>query len=314
MIYVLIWHKVTPELHMQPTAFDRSRLFLLMGMGGWLIVNTLGGMLLSRVDLIAVNLFFGTIILGGYAAVSLFSTFLETLTLSICNILRPILLIKFAQQDFEGLCYVTIQSIKLLSLMLALLVGLLCGFSRPLISMWLGSSYQYLSLVFIALTAHYSINLAVRPLVYVQQAYNRVRWPGIVTLLCGAGNLGVDILIGVWGKWGYLGIALSTALIWTFRNTFFNTIYTARVMRLPWWTFLSSLKTGLVATALVMAASYGITLVRMPSNWLTLALSAAVIALPYSLVVWTLVLSRSEKQLLMNLFPLKVTKTTNVAG
>jgi O-antigen/teichoic acid export membrane protein len=310
--FVLIWRNLTPEVKIQPKAFDRTRLFSMVGMGGWLTINTLGAMLLNRVDLIAVNIYFGAVILGGYAAVSQFSTFLDTLITSLCTVLRPVLMIKYAQQDYEGLCNVTNQSIKLLGLMLGLIVGLLCGFSRPLISIWLGSSFQYLSLVLIVLTAHYSINLAVRPLVFVQQAYNQVRWPGIITIICGVGNLVVDILIGIWGKWGYMGIAVSTALIWTIRNTFFTTIYTAHVMKLPWWTFLTNLKTVLVATILVGVASFGLTEWQMPNNWFSLGIFAAIISVPYTAVVWFLIFNRSERKLIIGLLPFKSIKKIQV--
>jgi O-antigen/teichoic acid export membrane protein len=299
----LIWHKLTPELRVQITAFDRSRLRPLMGMGGWVVVNRVGGMLLKRVDLIVVNAVFGAAMTGGYGSVLQFSALTESLGTSAGGVLVPIIFRKYAQRDFTGLKRLASQSVKLLGLALALPVGLLCGFSRPLLSIWLGPSFEDLSVLLVFLVAHLSLNLSVLPLLYVQSAYNRIRWPGIVTLLSGGANLGLAILLATWGGWGAVGVALAGAIVWTAKNAMYTPIYTAQVMRLPWWTFLPQLSASVIGTFLVGAAAYGLTLARMPNSWLTLATSAAVVSLLYALSVGVIGLNRTDWQLLKDLFP-----------
>jgi O-antigen/teichoic acid export membrane protein len=307
--FVLLWRKLTPELHVQITAFDRSRLQSLMGMVGWVVVNMVGTMLLSRVDLIVVNAFFGAAMTGGYASVVQFSLLMEYLVSAAGTAVRPVILIKYAQQDLVGLQLLSSQSVKLLGLALALPVGLLCGFSRPLLSVWLGPSYQYLSVLLVIVIFHQSLNLSVRPLLHVQNAYNKVRWPGIATLLSGGASLGLAILLATWGKWGAAGVALAVAVSWTAKNAFYMPIYTAHIMKLRWWNFLPCLGPSVIGTLFVGLASYGLTLVRMPNNWLTLAGSAAIVSLVYAVVVWALGLSRTDRQLLKELSLLRATRT-----
>lgn len=302
--YTLLWRKLTPQLHVRVSEFDRSRMRPLTAMGGWMVVNMVGAMLLDRVDLIVVNIYYGAAVTGGYGAVVQLAVLVDSLVTVTSTVIRPVILLKYAQGDLLGLQHIASQSVKLLGLALALPVGLMCGFSRPLISIWLGPSLAYLSLLLVIVVCHLSLNLSVRPLLYVHNAYNKVRWPGIVTLLCGVASVTADILVAQWGKWAYLGIAASTAVIWTFKNAFYMPIYTSHIMRQPWWTFLPCLTWSIIGTLFVGFAAYGLSLVYMPSNWFTLTISAAFVSLVYAGFVWAIGLDRVDKQLLMDLFHL----------
>jgi len=57
--YIVLWRKLTPELVIQLSAFDFARFRSLLAMSSWIIVNTVGALLLTRVDLIVVNRYFG---------------------------------------------------------------------------------------------------------------------------------------------------------------------------------------------------------------------------------------------------------------
>ena len=310
--FVLLWRKFTPELHVQITAFDRSRLRPMMGMGGWITVNMVGAVLLARVDLVVVNVFFGAAMTGGYAAVVQFSPLMESLVNAAAGVFRPVVLLKYAQGDFAALQRLSSQAIKLLGLGLALPVGLLCGFSHPLLTIWLGPSFGYLSVLLVILVCHQSLNLSVRPLLDVQNAFNRVRWPGIATLLTGVASLGLAVLLAMWGQWGAAGVALAVAVVWTAKNCLFVPVYTAHIMKLPWWTFLLSLIPTAMGTLFVGIASYGLTLLHMPDNWLALMGCAILVSLLYAVVVWAIGLSRADRTLLKDLVPLQAMRTRHI--
>jgi membrane protein EpsK len=303
--FVMLWRKFTPDLHVRVIAFDLSRLRSLMGMGGWTIVNTLGGTLLSRVDLIVVNAFFGAAMTGGYGSLVQFPLLLDYLATAVANAIRPVILVKYAQQDFADLHRLSYQAVKLLGLLLALPAGLLCGFSRPFLATWLGEPYQYLSILLIVLMFHQAINLSVRPLCYVQNAYNKIRWPGIATLVAGIASLGLAVLFARWGKWGVAGVPLGVAAAWTVRNVLYVPIYTAHIMRLRWWTFLPSLVPALIGTLAAGLAAYALTLVRAPGTWLQLAASVAIVSCLYAAGVWGLGLRPADRSLLRDLLPLR---------
>lgn len=310
--FVLLWHRYTPQLRLDIAAFDRSRLRPMMGMGGWVVVNMVGALLLARVDLIVVNVFFGAAMTGGYAAVAQFSPLIESLVGAASSVFRPVVLLKYAQGDLTALQHLSSQAIKLLGLGLALPVGLLCGFSRPLLTIWLGPSFGYLSVLLVVLLFHQSLNLSVRPLLDVQNAFNKVRWPGIATLLTGVASLGLALLLAKWGRWGVVGVALAIALSWTVKNCLYMPIYTAHIMKLPWWTFLRTLVPAAVGTLLVGMASYGLTLLHAPARWVELVGAAIVVSLLYISAVWVIGLSRADRSLLKDLVPLQAMRSRGI--
>ena len=155
---------------------------------------------------------------------------------------------------------------------------------------------------------HQALNLSVRPLLDVQNAFNKVRWPGIVTLLSGGATLGLAILFAAWGKWGAVGVALAGGIAWTAKNGLYMPMYTARIMKLPWWAFMPSLIGSVAGTLFVGLASYSLSLFRMPTSWLTLGGSAAAVSLVYAFLVWTIGLSRGDRQLVKSFFPSQMSK------
>jgi len=300
---VVLWRRLTPGLRIRVNAVDSSRLRALAGMGGWITVSTFGAMLLARTDLLVVNTFFGAALTGGYGSVAQFPMLIDQMATAVATVLRPIILIKYAQQDLIGLQNIASQSVKLLGLALALPVGLLCGFSRPLLSVWLGSDYQYLSILLVIIVGHLSVNLSVRPLVHVQVAYNKVRWPGIATLVSGGLSLGLAVLAGMWGRWGAAGVALAVAVAWTAKSALYMPIYTARIMNLAWWSLLPPLLPIVIVTLCVGVGAHGLTLIRMPNGWLELAGLSTIVSLLYAAGVWGLGLSRADRRLLTGLLP-----------
>lgn len=305
LIFIYLWRKLTPQLRISLRDFDRSRLMVLLSMGGWVMVNTAGAMLLSRVDLIVVNSYFGAAMTGAYGSVAQLSTLMDSLVTAISSVLRPVMLIKFSDNDIEGLKRVSIISVKILGFALALPAGLLCGFSSPILKMWLGPSYQYLSLLVVVLVSHFSINYSVRPLLYVQNAYNKVRWPGIATLAAGLLDLVLAVLVARYTSWGYVGVALAGVFVWTLKNSVYMPIYTSRIMHYPWWTFYPSMATGLFATMFIGFASYGLTLLKMPEHILTLVFYCAVVSVVYAVLVWLVGFTRDDRSMVLDLPPFK---------
>ena len=301
--YMILWRKLTPELKIQRSAFDRTQFVEMTSMGGWLVVNMAGAVLLSRVDLIVVNMYFGAAMTGAYASLVQFTFLMEYLVTAAGNVVRPVILIKYAQQDIEGLRILSSQSVKLFGYGMALPVGLLCGFSVPFLSIWLGPSFTSLSWLFIAILFHQALNYCVRPLLFVQNAYNKVKWPGIVTLISGIVSLVLGIIFARWNIWGVIGVALAVGIAWTLKNAIYMPIYTALIMKLNWWAFIPSLIPSIIGTAFVMFISYGFTLIKMPADWIGLIVMVMIVSLIYVILVWFIGLNRDERKLIVDLLP-----------
>jgi O-antigen/teichoic acid export membrane protein len=301
-VAVVIWRRLTPELSINLRAFDRSRLRDLFGMGGWMTVNQVGSLLFLQIDLIVVNIFLGAEAGGRYGSVLQWSVLLRTLSGAIAGVITPVLLSQYARGDLHRLATTSRQAVKLLGLGMALPVGLVCGLSAPLLSVWLGPEFTKLSLLLIVLTAHLSINLAVRPLFSAQVALNKVKWPGIVTLLMGLLNV---VLAVWWVDWGMngLGVALAGAVVLTIKNTLFTPLYGAHIEGLAWHTYLRSLVPGVLGAVAVGLAGSAWARAFDPSSWFALIGVGLLLSLLYSAFAYALGLNSDDRRLLISLVP-----------
>ena len=66
---VVVWRRLTPELHLNYRDIDRHHFRALVNLGGWSAVNQTGALLLMQVDLLIVNAMFGAEMTGRYGAV-----------------------------------------------------------------------------------------------------------------------------------------------------------------------------------------------------------------------------------------------------
>lgn len=300
---VWLWRKLTPELCVQPADFDRLRVRELFGMGGWLIVNQVGTLLFLNVDLIVANILLGAEVAGGYGSVLLFSTMLRQLAQTASTVLTPTILTKYAHGDMRAVNRISQQAVKFLGLAMALPIGFLCGVASPLLELWLGPEFKNLAWLLVTLTAHLSVNLSVLPLFGINTAFNKVRVPGIVTLVMGAFNVGLAIAFVKLG-WGALGIAAAGAILLTAKNVLFTPIYAAHIQKLPWWTFMTSMLPATIASLTVAGLAYGTIQVVSIRSWFALGGLGVTMSLAYAGVVYFGVLRAEDRKLLGTLLPI----------
>jgi membrane protein EpsK len=298
---VILWKQLTPQLHINYSSIDKKRFRDLLGLGGWASINQIGALLLLQIDLIVVNTLYGADMTGRYGSVLIFTTLILTMTTTVVGVLSPAIMARYAVDDVEGMKRIAVRSVKLLGIGLAVPVGLLCGFGRPLLTLWLGPEFADLDILLVLLVGHLNVNLAVRPLLYVLTAFNRMKAQALLTLVIGVGNLALAIALAHWAGWGVAGVAAAAAIAWTIKNVFLLSSYSASVMNLKWWTFYAPLTAGAFGTLGIALAGRITTQFWWPSSWFDLGLMASGITMIYCLLSLALSLNRSDRELLWSL-------------
>lgn len=298
--FVILWKVFTPQLTLNIHDFEREQLTAMGSMAGWVTVNMAGAMLLSRADLLIINSYFGAVITGGYASMVQLSLLLEYAANAASIVLRPIILTQYARGDFQTIWQTAYISMKVLGLLMAVPVGLLCGFATPLIRLWLGEEFTFLAPILVLVVFYQGFSLSARPLLFVQNACDRVKWPGIATLISGIGAIVLAIALSVWGRWGYAGVPVAIAIAMILKNGLYMPIYTARILNRSWWVFLPAFIPGVFYTILAGACSFLIYLYSPPQNWLWLAIYSALIFGIFAIIAWFTALKPEEKIFLKN--------------
>jgi membrane protein EpsK len=295
-----IWRRLTPELTLAPQEFDRSHLRTLSGTSGWFFVNQVGTLLFLNIDLLVVNIFLGPETAGRYGVVLQWPLLLRTLTTTVASVLTPTILGQYARDDMAAVAHTTRQAVKFMGLALALPVGFIVGMAGTLLTVWLGAGFADLAPLLIILIAPLVLNAAIQPLFSTQVALNRVRWPGIVTLLMGM----INVVVAIWWV-GWLpdgiGVALAGALILSLKNSLFIPVYNATIQNQPWYTFHLALVPGLLAMVGLALFSSVIDRLLPITNWVTLGGVGIGIALAYAGVAYLFALNSADRRLIQSL-------------
>lgn len=305
--YQISWRKLTPEVRIRPKAFDRRRLREVLGLGGWLTINQLGTLLFLQIDLLVVNTVVGAQATGLYAPGLQISGVLRELAGLVAGVLTPTYAASHALGDTERVVRISQRVVRLLGLAMALPIGLTCGLSQPLLTLWLGERYAAMGPLLMLMLVHLSVNIAVTPLFGINQALNRVKWPGIASVLLGLVNLGLAVTLAGPVGWGVYGVAAAGAIVLTIKNAIFIPAYAAHILKQPRLVFARAMLPCIIGTLCIGLAAYGLTRVFAIQSLLQLlaaALSVSVVAIPA--MAW-LGMSSKDRQILRELVTMRKT-------
>lgn len=295
--------KLTPQLSVNRSYFDRSSLKELTSSGGWIVVNQIGALLFLNIDLIVVNKLFGAASAGSYSAILQWSSLLRMMGVTVAGAFTPIVIGYFAFNRRDKIIRFSQQTVKFTGLIMALPIGALCGFSEPLLKIWLGPDFIQFAPLLCLMLFHLPINLGVMPLFNINVASNMVKTPGWVTLVMGMMNAFLAVALPLALGWGVYGVAAAGAIVLTLKNAIFTPWYASRVLNTNSTAFNRAMLPAVVATALTAGSSYVINTVFIIAHWWSLALAFAVITLVYLTASWRWAMNPSERHLLLSLLP-----------
>ncbi|WP_317064193.1 oligosaccharide flippase family protein [Methanoculleus caldifontis] len=306
ILAIVLSRRINPHLKVRLSDFTPSRLRELTGMGGWVVVNQIGSLLYRNIDLIVVNMFFGALAGGEYAIALQWVILLRAIAHTLAAVNTPIILSYYARDKIKPLIKVSKSAVKLMGLLMALPIGLVCGFAPSLLGIWIGEEYSFLALLMVVLTGHLTVNLAVLPLFSINVAYNRVKIPGILTLIMGAGNLLLAIALSVYTGWGYFGVAVAAAITLTLKNALFTPWYATRILKIPANTFTNSMLPGIIATVAIAGIAAVLNMTFQVTTLPGLIIAGGMIGIAYLAALWPFSLDEFERALFLSYLPKKI--------
>jgi membrane protein EpsK len=285
---IWFWKVLTPSLHVRLGDFCWPTLRGMCHTGGWVIVSQIGVMLYVNIDLLVANRLFGPGESGRYAAVMQVPALLSTLGMTVGEIFAPTMYQKYARGNLEELAAYLDRAIKFLGTVLALVVGLVCGFAKPLLELWLGPAFGGLAVLLCVMAFHQSLNLAMYPLYAVPLAANRVKVPGMVTLAIGVLNLVLALLLAKVFGWGFYGLAVAGAISLTLRRFVFIPLYAAAVLHQPRRTYYRRAVPIIGATLMTIGLCQVVQWSWTISTWLSLGAAALLVSALFAAAAWLL--------------------------
>lgn len=298
--------KVNPYFKANIHNFRMSQVKDLGITGGWITIDQIGTLLLFQIDLIVVNKLFGTATGGEYSIVLMWNTLIRSVAGMLAGVLTPVILTYYAKKKFEELVSISKSAVKIMGLAMALPIGLICGFSPLILSLWVGPEFAKLSPLMWLLLSHLAINMSVLPLFPINVSYNKVRIPAIVTIFSGIMNLLLAVTIPSITGWGYYGVAVSGAIVLTARHFFFVPMYATRVLGISKNPFKGSMIQVILSTVIVSGISSMIYYLSNISNVVSLIICCGIISLVYLPIIWLGFMNQSERRTIESLIPSRI--------
>lgn len=296
----LMYRKLNQNISISYVHYDGGKFREMAHMGGWIIINDIGALLLLNIDLIVVNFLYGNAIGGEYSIAFQWVGLLRGLAATFISILGPVILISYAQGKRDSIVSISKSAVKLTGIGIALPIGLLCGFAPYVISAWVGVKYADLAPLMVLLTFHLVINTAVIPLFHINVAFNKVRLPALMTLITGVGNLVLALTLATVLGWGIYGVAMASVISLTLKNLLFTPIYASMVMGISKITFYSAVVPGTAAAAIIASIAYLVSLSIETPSLTILTILGGGIAIVYGLFSWRFLMNKPERTLIMS--------------
>lgn len=302
LIRIRIARCLSPMLTIKLRFFDWSKVRQLTSMGGWLLVNQVGVLLFLRTDVWVCNRFVGAEAAGDYAAVLQWPILIRAGTAILSGVVTPMIMIYYARSEIQNIVKLSKLSVRLFSTMLAVPISVICVFSVPLMRFWLGDSSTKLSTLMVIMVCHLVINMSTSPLLSAKTALNRVKWPGVATLVGGVMSLIFAIIFVKYLGWGVYGIAIAGGFVLTIKNGLFMPIYSAFILGQPWHTFLKSylfgftVLIGLVPMELIVRRYVHLT------SWSELIIVMLALSVVGIVFAW-LILPNGDRRVICSLIP-----------
>ena len=243
---------------------------------------------------------------GEYSIVLMWNALIRTIAGMLAGVLTPVILTYYAQKKFEELVFLSKSAVKLMGLAMALPIGLICGFSPLILSLWVGPEFARLSPLMWILLGHLAINMSVLPLFPINVSYNKLRIPAIATIFSGIANLLLAVTLSTITGWGYYGVAVAGAIVLTARHFFFVPMYATKVLGISNNPFKNTMIQVFLSTLIVAGIASTTYYFFNISNALAFIFYCGIISLVYLPIVWFIFTTQSERRIVESFIPSRI--------
>ncbi|WP_449508047.1 hypothetical protein [Enterobacter ludwigii] len=296
-MYVNYWRVATPYLNLNIRNFDYSILKKVSNISSWLIVDQIGTIVLSKSDLLLVNKNFGSSVSGKYAIVAQFSDLLRSMASLVGGVMGPVMMILHSQNNQKKMVNLTSVFMMALSLILAIPIVLLCIFSKQILTLWVGNTFNDMSNLMWLLLLPLIINLGTMPLFSINIALNKVKIPSLSNIIFGTVGLSIAFMLLNFSSLGYYSIGIGFIFATTLKNALFTPLYAAYILRVKLNTFLLVHIKTISFTSVFLIICHCVNLYMAPTGY-NVFIYMASLCLPGLLLAYFFIDKNSQKEII----------------
>ena len=300
VVPTLYYFKVyTPQLKMNLSFFSKERVSELSKMSTWILINQVGVLLLGNIDLYMVNILIGGKATGEYAIIIQITSIFKTLILLLSSVLSPVIMIYYANKEFDKLKTFIIISSKVMVVGFILPLAVLVGLSEYILELWLGAQYMYLHKLISYSLLFFVFAIPVIPLFNITVAYNKVKTPALLAIGLGVINVISIYILTTQTKLGLWGV-ISVKLILEILFLFFIIIYVSKLLSIVYTKLLKVYFLSIIFFLILYFIVYSISTLIALNMIVNLILFISILSIIVYPTMIFVILTEEEKLLLFS--------------
>lgn len=291
-----------PEINFNPKKYFRLKsIGTLVSSGMWNSINQLSNILLLQFDLLLANLFLSAMAMGQYAIAKTIPNLFLTIIALLSNSFNPQINILYAQGRKEEMQHEITKSIKVVSALVSIPLGLLIVFGDTFFHLWIPSeNSEYLALMSSIILIPMIFGASVNPVYGVFGIINKLRIPAMIMFVSGAFQTILALVLLKTTSLGLLALPVSAAVQGGIRNFFFTPIYAAKCLGYKWNYFYPSVLKGCLGLLITIAIAIIIKRIAEPVDWLYFFLSTSIAGIICLGINGLVIFKKSERNLVFN--------------
>lgn len=261
-----------PEIKFSPrTHFDIKSIWTLASSGIWNSFTQLSNVLLQGLDLLLANIFISALATGQYALAKAMPGLIYTVLNMFSGAFYPQFNILYAKKQHAELHHEINKSIRVMSAIMGIPIGLLIVYGYNFFSLWVPSQdASELSMLSMITLFPMIFGSSVNPVFGVFTITNRLKVPSLVLFLSGALQTLVVLLLLYFTSLGVYAIAIVSGLQGGLRNFLFTPQYAAHCLGMPRYSLYKAILRGCVGMGVILIIGYLFKSIYNPQNWVEL--------------------------------------------
>jgi len=290
--------KFLPEISFSPrTHFNVKAVWELASSGVWNSVNQLSNVLLQGLDLLIANVFISAMATGEYALAKTMPGIIYSVLAMFSGAFYPQFNILYAKREYSELHHEINKSIKVMSALMGIPIGLLIVYGHNFFSLWVpGQNIDELTLLSTITLIPMIFGASVNPIFGVFTITNHLKVPSLVLLFSGLAQTAVIVLLLKYTSLGIFAIAIVSAIQGGVRNFLFSPQYAAHCLGLPRYSLYKAILKGCFGMTVIIGIGYLFKAVYNPESWPGLLCSFVVVGLIVLAVNFFVIFNNNDRE------------------
>jgi O-antigen/teichoic acid export membrane protein len=300
----LAFCKLAPELRPRLRGFSTSRFVDMTRMGAWMSAGQMGSMLYFSMDPLIINLALGSTSTGKYGAIAGIAAAFRVLSCTMMGMMAPPAIACCARRDWDGLMRGTERAVRIQSLGMAIMTGLICGLAAPFLTRWLKDpQFADLKLLVWLLIGPMAFHMGMELLFSITYATNRLVGPGLFGIGGGVFRLLLALALIRWTGWGIYGLAVADLVSVSIKNLIFAPLYVRHILNRSVLPLYKAILPAIVVFGVAFGGSWELSQHVNMATYPRLGASGLLFGAALAVLAYRFGLSKDDRRLLRDIMP-----------